>query len=171
MSLSIALGIGTILAIIATVAIMILVYPKSKDGKLNKYLQKIHDIVHFKTLIIESILKFFYIFATCSSIFNGFFMLFSKTSSYYYSHSYFVEGLCLLFLGPLFIRICYEFTLMMVLAVQNIIEINKKLPKFSPNGEILEEEKVVVEPKMLFCTQCGTRYDANAGDCPKCDMK
>ena len=27
------------------------------------------------------------------------------------------------------------------------------------------------EPKMVYCTQCGTRYDANQGNCPNCHQR
>ncbi|MBR3084544.1 MAG: hypothetical protein IKH03_08285 [Oscillospiraceae bacterium] len=50
----------------------------------------------------------------------------------------------------------------------NVIEINKKL-----GGKPVEPEApgLPAVPRMIYCTQCGTQFDANQGVCPNCGMK
>ena len=71
-------------------------------------------------------------------------------------------GLLLMFVGPIAVRIVYESMMMLVLAVNNILQINRKLQ--DQNGILKEKEESV--PDMRFCTYCGTQYDANKGGCP-----
>ncbi len=50
----------------------------------------------------------------------------------------------------------------------NGVEINKKL-----GGKPAESEApdLPAAPRMTFCTQCGTQFDANQGACPNCGTR
>lgn len=168
MPVYVAYIIGVILAIAATVLTFIFILPEKKRPSLNKFFQVVADIFNFKTLFIEKILKFLYILATFYCIAAGFFMLFSGTyttsfwgesSSF---HSTALQGLLLMILGPIVVRIAYELIMLIIILVQNVISINKKLPE--PPKE--EAQAAAPEPKMVYCTHCGTQYDANQGGCP-----
>ena len=150
--------VAVVLAIIATVVICILVMPKSKRGQLSGILLKLHDIVNFKSLIIEKILKVLYVFASCSVILVGFFEIFAGQP--------FLLCLAVMVIGPFVVRLIYEGLMLFIICVQNVIEINKKL-----DGGLTAKPvtpPAPPEPKLVFCTQCGTRYDAAAGPCPNC---
>ena len=65
--------VGLILAIIATVVICILVMPKKKRSSLTGFAATLHDIVNFKSLVIEKILRCLYVFTSCAVILICFF--------------------------------------------------------------------------------------------------
>ena len=125
--------IGILLAIAATIVLYIKVMPKKYDGKLgNKFLQFLHDFFNFKTFYIEALTKFVFVLLTCACIFVGFLLLFGKIEYYGYfgatfEQSTFLYGLGLMILGPLVLRVTYEFVMMAILLVQNVIAINRKL--------------------------------------------
>ena len=69
--------IAAVLAVGATIAAFIFLLPEAKRPKLNKFLGTVSDILNFKTLFIEKILKALYVFATAFALIFGFLMLFS----------------------------------------------------------------------------------------------
>lgn len=172
MPVNVAIVLGTILAIAATVILFIMVLPKSKNGKLpNQFLQFLHDAFNFKILFLEVILKAIYVLSTCLCVFVGFFLIFARvdyTFGYGYhmaGYSTFAQGLILLLAGPIVLRISYELLMLAILLVKNVIEINKKIK----SADCQEPEELSKpKPVYLFCTHCGTRYDAAQGDCPNC---
>jgi hypothetical protein len=128
MPLNISLILSFVFTIGAMVVLYVLVLPKKRDGKLgNKFLQMVHDYFHFKQLYLEMIMKFIFTFMTLFCLTYGFFQLFSVDTSRYYTQYYFTQGLSTMLLGPILLRVVYEMTMMVILAVQNIIEINKKM--------------------------------------------
>ena len=118
MPLTTALIIGLILALIATVLVYLFVMPERARNSLPKFLQFLHDIFNFKSLLIEKIIKVLYVFCTLGCIGVGIFLLFGSN---------FVWGILLIILGPLVVRIIYEFMMLKILEVQNVISINRKL--------------------------------------------
>ena len=144
-------GILVLLGIISVIVAMVLlcckVLPKSKDGTFsNKYLQAIHDYFNFKKLYIESVLKFVFALATVTcvvmgvigllmSVFDllgGFVHLFDYGSGYFsYLMGNFVVSVlgsvAVAAFGPIVLRLVYEGTMMLILLVKNVIEINNKI--------------------------------------------
>ena len=125
--------IAGVLGLVATVLAFIFIVPEKKSANLNKFGKFIHDTLNFKYLIVEKILQALYIFATASTILVGFFMLFYVEpgySGYYYSSAprwYGGYGLLVMILGPIAIRVAYEFLMMFFLLIKNVIQINNKL--------------------------------------------
>lgn len=130
--------IGVVLALAATIVAWILIVPEKKRAGLNKFFQYIHDLFNFKSLWLEKILKFLYIFETLSCIISGFLLLFSFSSYETYSYSGKFRstthttwngwiGLLLIVFGPIIVRILFEFVMMLILQVKNTMEINDKL--------------------------------------------
>lgn len=167
--------LGFICALVATILLYVFVLPTRKNGTLPRFLQLLHDVLTFKKLYLELILRALYIFSTCICIFWGFFLLFSREEYFSYgvfggsySESTFIEGLIILILGPILLRIVYEFAMLLILAVKNLMEINHKItPPESSNSE----QESLPEPRYLYCTQCGTHYNANEGKCPNCGLE
>lgn len=187
--------LALITAIAATVLAFIFIVPEKRAKKMGKLGSLIHNIVNFKFLIVEKILQATYIFATAFVIMLGVFMLFYVEpgySGYYYSRPatwYGGWGLLVMIAGPIAVRIAYEFIMMALLLVKNVIQINNKLK--SENGEAgdvfanpigdafvgaeeapKEEAKVVEEAAPAnegFCSNCGT---PKTGDfCSNCGQK
>ena len=125
--------IGIVLAVAATIFICVRVLPKKYDGRLNsKFLQFLHDFFNFKTFYIEALTKFIFVLLTCLCIFVGFLLMFGKFEYYGYfgmtfTQSMFLYGLGIMLLGPLVLRVTYEFVMMAILLVQNVIDINRKM--------------------------------------------
>lgn len=126
--------IAFVLSILAAVAVAFFLAPDSKreSFKGNKVLETVNDILNFRTLLIDKILKFLYIFVTCYLIVSGFFMLFVKGG--------FVTGLITMIIGPIVARIVFELLMLAIVLVRNVIQINKKmgpLPKDTDEDSIL----------------------------------
>lgn len=125
--------IGIVLAVAATIFICVRVLPKKYDGRLDsKFLQFLHDFFNFKTFYIEALTKFIFVLLTCLCIFVGFLLMFGKFEYYGYfgmtfTQSTFLYGLGIMLLGPLALRVTYEFVMMAILLVQNVIDINRKM--------------------------------------------
>ncbi len=132
--------IGIVLAVAATIFICVRVLPKKYDGRLNsKFLQFLHDFFNFKTFYIEALTKFIFVLLTCLCIFVGFLLMFGKFEYYGYfgmtfTQSTFLYGLGIMLLGPLVLRVTYEFVMMAILLVQNVIDINRKMKAPAANA-------------------------------------
>ncbi len=113
--------------------------PAGKRDQLPGFFQFLHDLFNFKWLILEGILKFFYILSTLSCVFMGFFMLFSVyqpislfTSSSTKSTAGY--GILVMILGPVLVRIIYEACMLGLLLVKNVIELNNKIKDQNGNA-------------------------------------
>ncbi len=132
--------LAAVLAIVATVLAFVYIVPEKKRPGLNRFFQFLHDVANFKFLIIEKILQALYILSTSYVVLTGFFMLFYVQEGYsgrYYSTPdrwYGGYGLLLMILGPIVVRIAYEFLMMLVLLIKNVIQINNKIKSDGTNG-------------------------------------
>ncbi len=153
------LVVSLILGLLLTIAICIFILPEKRRASLSPFFRVLADIFNFKQLLLEGILRFLYVLSTLTAILFGFFMLFMEI----YGESLAGAGLALMLLGPIVIRIVYEFSILMLLLLKNVIDINKKtgavpsapVPAAPPAplcpgcGKALEDEAA------LFCTHCG----------------
>ncbi|MBQ6375416.1 hypothetical protein IJJ37_00565 [Candidatus Saccharibacteria bacterium] len=111
-----AAGIWTIIAAILAIVGGILVYflfVKSKTEPKGKFLKYLKDLLAFKTMWIEPVLKVFYYIATI------FIVLFSFT----FIGSSFLSFIICFLAGPIVIRLIYEMTMMFIMVWKNTQEI------------------------------------------------
>ena len=128
---SFGLGLAAvIISIILTILLAILVVPEKRRNGLPKFFQVVHDICNFKGLLLEKVLKILYIFSTINVMLTGIFTWFS--GGYNFGMT-FLTGLLILVLGPILVRLAYEFLMLFVLLVKNVIQINNKLNGRSDN--------------------------------------
>jgi len=125
--------IAVVFAVIATVLAYVCLVPEKKAANLNGFGKFLHNVVNFKSLIIEKILQALYIFSTALIILIGFFMLF-------YVDEYFDVwmggyGILLMLIGPIVVRLIYESAMMVILLVKNVIQINNKLKNQNEDEE------------------------------------
>lgn len=168
--------VALILAVVATVLAFVFIVPEKNRKKLNAFGKFLHDTVNFKYLIVEKILQATYIFSTAYIILEGFFMLFNEYVG--------ARGLLMMILGPIFIRLSYEFIMMFILLIKNVIQINNKLkgdegtaakasafeaPVFE--APVQKAPAAAEAPAAAFCTTCGARVDADAAFCTVCGAK
>ena len=118
MPVNVALIVGLILAAVATVLAYLFIIPDKARAKLPRFFRAIHDLINFRTMIIESVIKLLYVFCSLGCIIVGILLLFSSTVWI---------GLLVLIAGPLVLRVIYELIMLFVILVQNTISINRKL--------------------------------------------
>jgi hypothetical protein len=122
--------IGSVLAIGGTIVAYILIIPEKKRAGLNKFLQVLHDIFTFKSLLLEKIIRVLYVLSTLSCVFVGFFMIFSGARDWSGNfQSMALPGFLTMVLGPIAVRLSFEAVMMFILLVKNTIEINNKFEK------------------------------------------
>ena len=133
-------AIWTAIAFVIAIAVGIMIYFMFvKDNKpVSKNLQKLKDLLDFKTMLIEPILKIVYIIATV------FIILFS----FGFISINFVSFLMILILGPIGIRIVYELMMINIMIWKNTKEINDNikvknnaLPKSTKTTNKAEKEE------------------------------
>lgn len=145
---------ATLLAVIATIALTIAVYvciiPANKRETLPGIGKFFHDLFNFKWLLIEKIIKVFYVISTIYVVCLGIFFLFTVEDSYFWGKQYFaVPGILLIIFGPIIVRIVYELFMMAILMVTNIIEINAKM-KGNPEKKTTFNPNDYKTPKQNF---------------------
>lgn len=125
----VATVLGILHAIAATVLLYIFILPKKRDGRLNAFLQHIHDFFNVKKLYLEEVLKFLYVLSTVTMVCVGFFTMISYKHSWWNGgkESMFLQGLLIMVLGPVALRLVYEGLMMFILLVKNTMEINNKI--------------------------------------------
>lgn len=156
-----------VLSLAAAIAIAILIAPEKKRGQLQGFAGWLNDLFNFRALFVEKIFKFLYILTTCFCLIGGLFTLFSAIGAKYGGDSLALSGLLVMVLGPVVVRIAYEFIMMFILLVKNTIQINNKLGG-STSAPAAPSYAAPAAPNYVFCTNCGTKYDANMGRCPNC---
>lgn len=125
--------IWTIVAIILAIAAGIMIYFMfvKSDKPVSSNLQKLKDLLDFKTMLIEPILKVVYISLTVFIILFSFGLI--STS--------FVLFLIVLIFGPLFVRITYELMMINIMIWKNTKEINDNIKPKNTKKEVSKEEK------------------------------
>ena len=124
--------IALILAIIGGVLVYFL-FVRGKDLKLSSGLQKLRDLLDFKMMLIEPILKILYLVIT----------IFIILISFNFITTNFLAFLLTLILGPVIVRIIYEASLMLVMIWKNtkLIADNTMKEKVEKKAAKAKEEK------------------------------
>lgn len=159
--------VALILAVVATVLAFVFIVPEKNRKKLNAFGKFLHDTVNFKYLIVEKILQALYIFVTVYIILEGFFMLFNEYVG--------ARGLLMMILGPIAVRLAYEFVIMFILLIKNVVQINNKLKAndTKPAEDVFANPVVEVpaESASVFCTTCGAKVEGDSAFCTVCGTK
>ena len=173
-----AITIGAILAVLATFIVYIRVMPEKNYHRLSSFGKWISDVFNFRALLLETLIKLSYVICTMFCIFGGFFMLFSKVEygDFYvsYSRSFAGEGLALMIAGPIVVRIVYEFLMMTIILVKNVVDINKKMLVKSGDKAVAApdvKEQAPEEDAKTFCDQCGVEVTTDTAFCTNCGNK
>lgn len=133
-------AVWTVIAFIIAIAAGIMIYFMFvKDNKpVSENLQNLKDLLDFKTMLIEPILKIVYIIATVFIILFSFGLISLN----------FVSFLMVLILGPIAIRIVYELMMINIMIWKNTKEINDNikaknnvLPKSTKTTNKVEKEE------------------------------
>ena len=174
--------IGIISGLVIGILACVMVLPVKKRDGLSPFFKKVHDFIQFKYLWIESIIKVLYVITTCVGTMVGILLLFGPM---------FLCGLLIIIISVVGNRLFYEWLLVFILILRNTKQINEKIPgkeqtlggtlngsgefsrnyvqadsAYDPYYGAAPQPEPEPEPKWRYCSQCGTRYDANKGGCP-----
>ena len=165
--------VSLLFAIAATVLAFVFIVPEKKAAKLNKFGKFLHDTLNFKYLIVEKILQALYIFATAMVILSGFFMIFD------FENEMSLSGLLMMIVGPIAVRLGFEFSMMFILLIKNVIQINNRLAGNKANDVFAAPEVPFAAPEApaapaaptaAYCTNCGAAVEAGSF-CTNCGTK
>ena len=142
----VAVFLALLVALSLVILLYVLVLPKKKNGTFsNKFVQWLHDYFRFKKLYIDSVLRFCFTFCTIFLICYGLFgMIAGIIDAPDYAFQYLLSGLATIILAPIGLRLFYELTMMLIMLVQNVMDINKKLDKLP--GKLTAAEPVAAKP-------------------------
>lgn len=170
MPIQATLVLGFIGVIAAMVCIYVLIMPEGKYRTLNPFCRWLSDLFNFRSLWLESIIKFFYILSTVACVIFGFFMLFSVVDYYYGTSSLALPGLLLLVVGPVVVRLVYEGTMMFIILVKNTMQINNRL-RNNMSEKQEEAPEVPAQPVIEYCEKCGKQIEDDVIFCSNCGNK
>ncbi len=174
----------TVVSFLAALVLSIIFLPKSSRERMGNGGRFFHDLFNFRHFFIGDILKFIYIFLTVSTILEGIYMLIEVGG----------EGLLIMLLGPVAIRLIYEFIMMFISLVENVSDINKQMKGQAPQQPqaptapftppvqepvnyasfvkpvtpVTPVEQAPQQPQAVFCTNCGAKCEADSRFCISC---
>lgn len=122
--------LGLVIGIVSAFIIFFGFMPKKNEKRFSGWLGRLYDFLNFKFYIIEGLLKFCYVLMACICTGMGLLMSLSIVGL--------TQGLIILVVGNLTVRIAYEFILMLITACRNLAEINRKKQEPAP-----EEDKMI----------------------------
>ncbi len=189
--------VGSVVGFIVTIVLVVLLYmfvlPKDKRESLNPFLKIVHDILNLKGLLIETVLRFLYVFISVYFVVMGIVTFFTSP----------IAGLGMLIFAPIITRLIFEGMMLVILLVKNVIEINNKLKGNGSNAqetiqfglseavEVPKTEKKSEEEQSsanIFsamtqqaqnnseeakkvCPNCGAEEEADSAFCTRCGTK
>ena len=115
--------ISALVSLVCSILVWVLVMPEKKRPTLNAFFTFVSDVFNFRSLLIEKILKFTYLLLTLFAILFGFCAFVVSINDGRAA----LIGLLVMILGPIALRLIYELSMMAVLLVKNVIEINNKM--------------------------------------------
>ena len=131
----IILAVSLMVAILAFFLIV-----KVKNKPESSFMRKLHEYLNFRAIIIDDLIKFFYILSTVSLTITAFWMMFQKVN---YAP---LLGLAVLVFGNLAVRVFYEFIMLLVGIWTNTTDIRNKVCN-SEKIARLETKKTVTAKK------------------------
>ena len=145
----VAVFLALLVALTLVILLYVLVLPKKKNGTFSsKFAQWLHDYFRFKKLYIESVLRFFFAFLTIFMICYGLFAIIAGIiDTPDAAFEVLLVGLGTMILGPIALRLVYELSMMLIMLVQNVMDINKKLDKLPGKPVAAEPAAKPVAPK------------------------
>lgn len=177
-----SLIIGFLVAIIVYFTFM----KRSNAGKLTGFADWLYQFLHFKVLFIEALSKIAYIALSIYFVLFGFYLLFQGSGA----------GLLVAIIGPIIIRVLYEFALIQIIICKNTSDINNRLNRneekqdqqgmptqgyeqqygqFYDNQQYTAYEQYgtgqACEPAKQYCMNCGAELKDHDVYCQKCGQK
>lgn len=110
-----------VVVVIAAILLMICFLGKQNRGKYQGFLGHLYDFLNFRSFTLASVMKFIYLVAALGTAITTILGLFNN------GFGGFLAGLLGLVIAEVLIRIMFEFLMLLIIGVSNVIEINDKL--------------------------------------------
>ena len=114
--------VSGIVAFVLLVLVYVLIMPEERRESMGDFSAFLHDVFRFKKLYLEAILRFFYVSITLGCISFGFFLIFAKRGG-------FAAGMGVMILGPIITRITFELSMLVILIVSKLTDIDRKMDR------------------------------------------
>ena len=111
--------VSLVLAIIGGILVYFLFLNKKNEGKFTGFLGWLYDFLSFKKMFLEVLLKITYLM----------FAIYITLSSFALIGTNFLLFLATLILGNVFVRVIYEFSLILLVICRNTSDISKNMKK------------------------------------------
>ena len=118
-SMGVVAIVALICAIVGSVLVFVLFLRKENESKYTGFVKWLYNFLQFNTLCIDGILKFTYLFLA----------IFITIASFGSIGDNFLSFLIILVVGNLILRVCYEFSMLVILIHRNVRELNEKTKK------------------------------------------
>ena len=165
-----------LLPLIFTILSVIFITPRRRLPYLNVFFKWLHHVFNFDSLLIERIVRFFYILTTYIAIFAGILCFVLGFIETHFLGQALLLGVLIILLAPIVIRLIYEWIMLQILLVKHVSEIDGKIQDSKPDkhnthtDSISSGERVNIEPRIeaLVCPKCGSNMRPNAKFCGVC---
>ncbi|HNX15702.1 MAG TPA: zinc ribbon domain-containing protein [Oscillospiraceae bacterium] len=162
---------ATVFGVIAAIAltVVICIFSFRHKGSNSKFWSFIRRLVNFDFFIIDKIMKVIYIFYTCFCIAYGFGLLFVFQDNWYGNRTWMGGmGLLLIILGPIVVRLLFEFFMLLLTLVNKVISIDSKIKTPSNDVPAVNDPTPPVHVPNKYCMNCGKEINADVSICPWC---
>lgn len=122
--------VAIVIGVIGGIALYFTFLSKKNENKFKGFLGWMYDFLSFKKMLIENLLRITYLILTITVTLASFCV------------GNFLVTLVTLLLGNLAVRVCYEFSLVLLLICRNTTEINKKLSNSTITTNVTQEDNV-----------------------------
>lgn len=142
-----------LLAFIGSVLVNFLFLSKKNEGKFKGFTGWLYDVLSFKKLMAEHLLRILCMFFILLVIGFGITVMFAANP---------LIVLLVMIVLIIVIRLLYEFSVIKIITCQNTSEINRKLGKGGHDTSGVEA------PKQKICPNCGNILEPDDVFCPFC---
>ena len=116
---SIWIIISLVLAVVGSILVYFLFLNNKNEGKFSGFIGWLYDFLSFRKMFLESLLQIIYLIIS----------IYITLFSFVFIGSNFLLFLANLILGNVFVRIIYEFSLILLVICRNTTEIVKSIKK------------------------------------------
>lgn len=150
--------IACVLSIIGGLVIYFTFMKNSNRGKFKGFTKWLYEFLHFRKITVEVILKVTYVI----------FALMVTLGSFAFIGQSFVAFLLILVFGNLFLRISYEFSMLMIGIWRNTKDISDVVTGRGSKVQAPEAPEAPAAPEGKICPMCGYHAGADEKFCTKC---
>lgn len=121
---SILMGIAVIISLVGALAVQIVFLAQKNEGKFTGFVGWVYEFLHFRKMLLETILRLAYIFSAIFLVVGGFVSLFVSRGNIFQN---ILAFLLVATVGNVILRLVYELLMMGIVLCRNVADINRKM--------------------------------------------